>query len=258
MKKCLYFLTIAALSLNLVACTQASQEANSTNSVVSEASNYKVTYYDSDGTTVLKTEQVKSTGDILKYIPSKEGKTFVGWYVKPDFSRKFTESSNITSDLSLYAGFSAYKEDTRSFIVVGNGNSEILKESNWGANVSDKHKLIKEESNESNIYSITMNLEEGDEFQFAINSSWENQRGFGYLETIEKDGVTYFENSGGLGETSSKRSNIKIAKSGTYTFTLITHPAEDTYDTENSEYSEAKKESFNINNFDTIAWTYEN
>ncbi len=43
-----------------------------------------------------------------------------------------------------------------------------------------------------------MNLEEGDEFQFAINSSWENQRGFGYLETIEKDGVTYFENSGVL------------------------------------------------------------
>ncbi|HFI0810267.1 TPA: hypothetical protein ACGO1E_000962, partial [Streptococcus suis] len=77
-------------------------------------------------------------------------------------------------------------------------------------------------------------------------------------ETIEKDGVTYFENSGGLGETSSKRSNIKIAKSGTYTFTLITHPAEDTYDTENSEYTEAKKESFNINNFDTITWTYEN
>jgi len=102
-----------------------------------------------------------------------------------------------------------------------------------------------------------LTLEKGDEFQFAINSSWENQRGFGYLEATSIDGVTYLENSGGLGETSSKRSNIKVAKAGTYTFTLTTHPAEDTYDTENSEYADDKKESFNINNFDTITWTYE-
>ena len=257
MKKGFYILTIAALSFTLTACSQNSQTSSSSGTSTSEVSSNKVTYYDSDGKTILKTAEVKTTADALEYVPTKDGKNFVGWFIKPDYSRKLTESSKLTNNLSLYAGFSTYEEDTRQFIVVGNGNSDILKASNWGATVNDEHKLAKEDSDDSNLYTITLTLEKGDEFQFAINSSWENQRGFGYLEATSIDGVTYLENSGGLGETSSKRSNIKVAKAGTYTFTLTTHPAEDTYDTENSEYADDKKESFNINNFDTITWTYE-
>lgn len=200
MKKGFYILTIAALSFTLTACSQNSQTSSSSGTSTSEVSSNKVTYYDSDGETVLKTAKVKTTEEVLEYTPTKDGKTFVGWFIKPDYSRKFTDSSELTSNLSLYAGFSTYEEDTRQFIVVGNGDSDVLKASNWGAT---------------------------------------------------------FENSGGLGETSSKRSNIKVAKAGTYTFTLTTHPAEDIYDTESSEYTDENKESFNINNFDTITWTFE-
>jgi uncharacterized protein YrzB (UPF0473 family) len=76
------------------------------------------------------------------------------------------------------------------------------------------------------------------------------------LTTIEQDGVEYFANSGGLGETGVKRANIKVAVSGNYTFWLTTYPQEDTYDTEAGNYSEDNKECFNINPYDNITWTY--
>lgn len=256
MKKTFSILTVAALTLSLAACSANSTNNTSAESSTSSVSSNMVTFFDSDGETILKKEEVSSAQDILNYLPEKSGKVFVGWFVKPDYSRRFSANSEMTKNLKLYAGFSSYEDDKREFIVVGNGESDALKASNWGANVTDELKLTKEGTDGSNLYSITLKLNKGDEFQFAINGSWENQRGFGYLEEVSIDGVSYLENSGGLGETSSKRSNIKVAKSGTYKFTLETYPADDTYDTTNSEYTEEKKESFNINNFDKITWTY--
>ena len=116
--------------------------------------------------------------------------------------------------------------------------------------------MTKEDNSDANVYSITLDLEAGDEFQFATNSDWHNQRGYGYLDTISKDGKDYFANSGGLGETSTKRSNIKCAVAGNYTFTLTTYPGEDTYETDNANYSEENKDAFNINSYDVITWTY--
>ena len=67
--------------------------------------------------------------------------------------------------------------DTRDFYILGNGAGALLKESNWGAVVSDAHKLAKSET--SNEYTITLDLYVGDEFQFAINSDWADQKGAG-------------------------------------------------------------------------------
>ena len=51
----------------------------------------------------------------------------------------------------------------------------------------DKSRTYLEKA-EVNEYKITLDLYEGDQFQFAINSEWENQRGFEYLDTTTKDG----------------------------------------------------------------------
>ena len=147
-------------------------------------------------------------------------------------------------------------EDTREFAIVGSGTSPVLLESNWGAVIGDAQKMTKEESDSENVYTITLDLSEGDQFQFAMDSSWGDQRGYGYLDTIELDGMDYFENSGSLGDTGVKRSNIKCAVAGNYTFTLTTYPGEDTYETDNANYTEENREAFNINPDDTITWTY--
>lgn len=222
----------------------------------SEANVHTVTFYDSDGTTVLDTVEVEDQGSVSEYTPEKDGSIFVGWFATPQMSHRFDFSTAITEDTSVFAGFVTYVEDTREFAIVGSGTSPVLMESSWGTVIGDAQTMTKEESEDANIYTITLDLNAGDEFQFAINSQWHAQRGYGYLDTIEQDGTEYFENSGSLGDASSKRSNIKCAVAGNYTFTLTTYPGQDVYETENANYSEENKEAFNINSYDTITWTY--
>lgn len=231
--------------------TEAAEE-----SVAAEETTYKVTFYDSDGTTVLKETEVADGTLAEEYSPEKEGYVFVDWFATPQMSHKFDFGQPVTEDVSAFAGFVSYKADEREFAIVGSGTSSALLESNWGTSITDVHKMTKEESDSENIYTITLDLNEGDEFQFAIDTQWHNQRGYGYLDTISLDGRDYFYNSGGLGETSTRRSNIKCAVTGNYTFTLTTYPAEDTYDTSASDYSEESKEGFNVNPYDKITWTY--
>lgn len=221
------------------------------------AAGYEVTYYDSDGTTVLERKAVADGECAEEFTPEKEGYTFVAWYATPQMSRKYDFGARITEDIDLYAGFVSYVEDTRTFAVVGSGESPVLAESNWGEVIGAAQTMTKEENGEANSYTITLDLEAGDQFQFAINGSWEDQRGFGYMTTIEQDGVEYFKNSGGIGETSAKKANIEVAVSGNYTFTLTTYPGEDIYDTEDAYYTEETKENFNMNPYDTITWTYQ-
>lgn len=221
-----------------------------------EATTHVVTFYDADGTTVLKTEEVENGSCVAEYTPEKEGYIFVGWFATPQMSHGFDFNTAIADDTSVFAGFVSYVEDTREYAIVGSGKSSVLMESNWGAVIGDAQKMEKQESDTENIYTITLDLNEGDEFQFAINSSWNAQRGYGYLDTITLDGTDYFQNSGSLGEASTKRANIKCAVAGNYTFTLKTYPGEDQYETDNANYSEENKEAFNINSYDKITWTY--
>lgn len=220
------------------------------------AGSHIVTFYDSDGTTVLDTAEVEDQGTVEEFVPEKDGYLFAGWFATPQMSHKFDFSTAITEDTPLFAGFVSYVEDTRTFAIVGSGKSPVLMESNWGAVIGDAQTMTKEDVEGENRYTLTVDLEAGDEFQFAIDSSWANQRGYGYLTTIEQDGVEYFANSGGIGDTGVKKANIKVAVSGNYTFTLTTFPGEDTYDTADAYYTEANRECFNYSAYDTITWTY--
>ena len=230
--------------------------AADTESAVPEAAGHTVTFYDSDGTTVLDTTEVADQECVAEYTPKKEGGIFVGWFATPQMSHRYDFTKPVTEDTSIFAGFVTYACDTREYAIVGSGTSPVLLESNWGAVIGDAQKMQKEESDTENCYTITLDLNAGDEFQFAIDSSWNNQRGYGYLDTIELDGMDYFENSGSLGDAGVKRSNIKCAVTGNYTFTLTTYPGEDVYETDNANYTEENREAFNINPYDTITWTY--
>ena len=260
---------LAAAAIGLAACGSGggaqesgqSTEAEATQEISEEATEeetqaHAVTFYDSDGTTVLQTVEVVDGALLEAYVPEKEGYTFAGWFATPQMSHRFDFAAAITQDTSVFAGFVSYVEDTRTFAILGSGKSPVLMESSWVSVIGDAQTMQKEENAEANIYTITLDLEEGDEFQLAMNSAWENQRGYGYLSTITQDGVEYFANSGGLGDTGVKRANIKVKVPGNYTITLTTYPGEDTYDTQSSGYSEDNKENFNINPYDSITWVY--
>lgn len=214
-----------------------------------ETKKYKVTFY--DGETVLKEENVKENEKVARYEPTKEGFDFVNWYATPSYNHLFDFDTEIKKDTSIYAGFSKFKADTREFNIVGSGKSPILSVSNWGKVIQDEHKLQK--TSGKNEYKITLDLYKDDAFQFAINTSWHNQRGVGYLTTTYSNELNeeVFEGGGGLGDASAKRSNIVVKVAGNYTFTLVTHPNEDYYD---GNYTEENKECFNLNPFDSISW----
>ncbi|MBD5548430.1 MAG: InlB B-repeat-containing protein [Lachnospiraceae bacterium] len=218
-----------------------------------ETQAFTVTFYDTDGTTVLSTEEVQEGAVATEYTPEKEEMVFMGWFATPSLGHVFDFSQPITADTEVFAGFMEDVEDTRKFAILGSGTSPLLSVSSWGKVIEDEHYLTKSEN--ENVYSITLDLCSGDEFQFAIDSAWSNQRGGGYMTTTDLDGTSYFAVSGGLSENSQK-SNIKCVVSGNYTFTLTTYPGADVYDTEDSYYSEETKENYNSNPYDKIEWTY--
>lgn len=217
------------------------------------AASHKVTFYDSDGTTVLSEEEVADGAVPTEYTPEKEGQVFMGWYATPSMAHEFDFSQPVTEDTSVFAGFMETVEDTRTFAILGSGKSPLLAVSSWGKVINEEHYMTKAEG--ENVYTITVDLCEGDEFQFAIDTAWSNQRGGGYLETTDADGVSYFSVSGGLSD-STKKANIKCLQDGNYTFTLTTYPGADVYDTGNSYYTEETKENYNSNPYDTITFTY--
>ena len=264
-KRVLSIMLAAVCTFSLAACSGAETSSNSSaaseeSSVESSAAEssaatdtYKVTFYDVDGTTVLSEEEVASGATATEYTPEKDGQLFMGWFATPSLGHEFDFSQAITADTKVFAGFMENVEDSRTFAIVGSGKSPLLAASSWGGVINDEHYMTKNDG--ENVYTITLDLCKGDEFQFAINSSWHDQRGGGYLETTDADGVSYFSVSGGLSDD-TKKSNIKCLVDGNYTFTLTTHPGADVYDTANSNYSEESKENYNSNPYDTITFTY--
>lgn len=211
---------------------------------------HTVTFY--DGTNVLKEVKVEDGKTVEAFTPQKEGYQFINWYSTPSYTHLFDFSKPITENVSVFAGLTLFTDDTREFYVVGSGTSELLMSSDWGKNITEDHKLTKVEG--KNEYTITLDLLEGDEFQFAISTKWENKRGYGYLvsTTLEDGTVVFSGEGGGLGEVTAKGRNIKVALSGNYTLTLKTYPNEDTYNTNDTTYTEANKEVYNVGTFDTI------
>lgn len=218
-----------------------------------EIKEYTVTFY--DGNDILKTQTVKDGEKVANWTPTKEGYTFVNWFATPNFVHLFDFDSAITENKSVFAQWSSASQsvDTREFYIVGSGTSPILMASNWGKVFDDTTRMTK--SADKNEYTYTIDLQEGDLFQFAINDSWHNQRGVGYLTTLKlEDGREAFSGASTIGDSSAYRLNIKCEVSGNYTFTLTTHPDDDTYETGNASYTEENKENFNINPLDTITW----
>lgn len=220
-----------------------------------ETVEYTVTYY--DGTEVLKTEKVKEGEKATKWTPDKDDYTFVEWFATPNFAHIFPFDEPVTENKSAFAQWASatQSDDTRTFYIVGSGTSPMLRASDWGKGTSDQHKMTKAEG--KNEYTYTCDLNIGDKFQFEITGTgdWQNQRGAGYLDTLTlADGTTAFSSSQTIGDNAAYRLDIKCEYSGNYTFTLTTHPDDDTYETTNPSYTEANKEAFNINPLDKITW----
>lgn len=184
---------------------------------------YTVTYYDGD--TVLDTQKVKEGEKATKWTPTKTNYTFDNWYATPNYAHLFDFDAPITENKSAFAKFtsSLVVEDTREFYICGQGSSSAL---GGSAALKDSAKMTK--ATDKNEYTLTVDLYENDWFQFVTNTSWDYQRGWGYMNTGTLDNVVYFASNGSIdGSKPTKMEDIVCKKDGNYTFTLTTHPADD-------------------------------
>lgn len=250
--KNILFAALAALlvfsCIGFVACRQKPSD---------EVTEYKVTYVDiTEDNKVLKTEDVAEGNKATVWTPEKEGYTFVQWYATPDMLHVFEFDKAIMQDTTVYGYFTsaAFEEDTRTFYILGSSSDEnsVLYGTSYKLINETAQKLVKTDKNGSNEYSITLDLYLGDAFQIAINDSFENQRGYGYLDAAAAEG--YFGVKPNFLDPNPRKADIVVERAGNYTFTLTTHPWSDAYETDHASYSEEKKENFNFNVEDTISF----
>ncbi len=184
---------------------------------------YTVTFY--DGTTVLDTKTVEEGKKVEKWTPKKDGYNFDGWYAEPNFAHDFPFDTAITKDTSVFAKFSSASvvADTREFYICGLGSSSAL---GGSSQLKESGKMTK--AADKNEYTLTVDLYANDWFQFVTNTAWNYQHGWGYLTTGSLDGKEYFASNGSIdGSKPTKMEDIICKVDGNYTFTLVTHPADD-------------------------------
>lgn len=236
--------------IGLVACTPDDEGEG-------EGTSYTVTYVDITADNAqLKTEEVAAGGTATEWTPEKEGYVFAGWYATPSMSHKYDFSKAITADTTIYGYFTedTFEEDTRTFYILGSSSdpNSILYGTNYKLVDEEKQVLTKADKSGVNEYSITLDMYVGDAFQIALNSDFENQRGFGYMDSDAAEG--YFENKGNFLENNTLKSDIQVVQAGNYTLTLTTHPWSDQYETDHEYYTEENKENYNYNVTDTITF----
>lgn len=227
MKKALLFVALSAAfavaCVGLAACTGGGEEDPET---------FTVTYYDGDQTTVLKTEEVEAGGKATEWTPEdKADAEFLGWYATPNYAFEFDFDAAITQDTPVYSMWSTAEEDTRTWMIAGNFQGEDLKNNNWGEDGrlnADKYDFEPVEG-EFNTFTLTVDLYEGDVFQFGVfrydekpggvyERAWEHQKGFGLLEEPGDN----FTDEGNYLASEVNKHDIGVAISGTYEFTMKT------------------------------------
>lgn len=227
MKKALLFVALSAAfavaCVGLAACSGGGEE---------DPEKFTVTYYDGDQTTVLKTEEVEAGGKATEWTPEdKADAEFLGWYATPNYAFEFDFDAEITQDTPVYSMWSTAEEDTRTWMIAGNFQGEDLKNNNWGEDGrlnADKYDFEPVEG-EFNTFTLTVDLYEGDVFQFGVfrydekpggvyERAWEHQKGFGLLEEPGDN----FTDEGNYLASEVNKHDIGVAISGTYEFTMKT------------------------------------
>lgn len=239
---------IALVPLSITACSNGDEpEPDPT----PEVETFTVEFV--DGETVLNTVEVEKGKTVTEWDPTSKvtDKTFLGWYAEPTLTHEFDFSTAINADTTIFGSFTTFTEDTREWVVAGSGVSKILESSSWGTVVNDEHKMTKKEVTGENVFTFTMDLFAGDQFQFMVPEydeegtiAWGAQRGGGYLQEPGEN----FSTGGGIGGNTQK-TNITAEIAGNYTFELHTFPANDDYFDD-----ETDNPNQNYSNYDFISW----
>ena len=185
-----------------------------------EPSNWKVTFYESDGTTVLKEVEVADGEAVTMPELTKEGYMIEGYYATPALLVEFDATQPITEDTSVFVAWQSSVVDERPWMLAGSLSG--YPDNNWGKKWPQDDYLLQPMEGEFNTFYIDVNLYAGDAFKIAVIGEgyvWDNNNSIdaGHLANKTETAVLCSgENAFDSG------ANIQVMEDGKYRLILKT------------------------------------
>lgn len=184
------------------------------------ASTWKVTFYESDGVTVLAEVQVEDGKTVEMPELSKEGYIIEGYYATPALMVEFDPTQAIGKDTAVFVAWQSSVEDNRPWMLAG--SLAGYPDNAWGKIwPQDDYRLAKVDG-EFNTFSIEVNLYAGDAFKIAVigeGYAWDNESSIDAAHLANKSETAVMcsgENAFDSG------ANIEVKEDGKYRLTLKT------------------------------------
>ena len=183
-------------------------------------SSWKVTFYESDGVTVLKEVEAEDGKPVDMPELAKEGYVIEGYYATPALMVPFDTAAPITEDTAVFVAWQSSVEDNRPWMLAGALRG--YPDNAWGKIWPQDDYLLEKVDGEFNTFQIEVNLYAGDSFKIAVigeGYAWDNTASIdaSHLANKTADAVMCSgENAFDSG------ANIEVKEDGKYRLTLRT------------------------------------
>ncbi len=181
---------------------------------------WKVTFYDSDGVTVLQEAEVEDGKTVTMPDLTKEGYMIQGFFATPALLREFDPATPITADTAVFVAWQSSVEDNRPWMLAGSLRG--YPENNWGKIWPQDDFLLHKVEGEFNTFEIEVNLYAGDAFKIAVigeGYAWDDTASIDASHIADQSGDSVL--SGGENAFDSG-ANIDVSEDGKYRLTLKT------------------------------------
>lgn len=218
MKKKLTRLPLACLLILIMALVCGC--GNQSNPTEPPAVNWKVTFYESDGVTVLQEVEAADGQAVTMPELKKEGYIIEGYYATPALLIPFDTSAPITGDTAVFVAWQSSVEDNRPWMLAGALRG--YPENAWGKAWPQDDYLLQKVEGEFNTFAIEANLYEGDAFKIAVIGEgyvWDNDNSIDASHLADKSETAVMcsgENAFDSG------ANIEVKEDGKYRLVLKT------------------------------------
>lgn len=205
-------LLVAALAF-AAGCTQEPASTEPTEAPAGDG--WTVTFFDSDGVSVLQEVSVADGATVERPELTREGYVVKDFYATPALLIPFDFSAAITADTSVFVAWQSSVADERAWMLAG--SLAGYPANNWGHAWPQDDFLLQPVEGAFNTFSIEVNLYEGDEFKIAVID-----QDYNWGDAIDSSALTDRTAMAGGEDAFATGANILVLETAKYRLTLET------------------------------------
>lgn len=180
----------------------------------------KVTFFESDGVTVIQEVQVEDGKTVTMPELTKEGYIVEGYYATPALMIPFDAAAPITEDTAVFVAWQSSVADARPWMLAG--SLAGYPDNAWGKVWPQDNYLLKPVEGEFNTFFIDVNLYAGDAFKIAVigeGYAWDNNSSIDASHLADKSDAAVMRSGENAFDSGA---NIEVTQDGKYRLTLKT------------------------------------